>query len=167
MWKCNRGHRFDSLPSFLLLYVLQCNRVSKNSDELKLAADPNEKCSGPKYEKLVTYSYISLAVYGVGIPLLFSVILFRHRWVVEMCFPLPVYHRLLCSFPPLARCRASFLVCLLSSVGLLAYCRFMIIADQRLRVANMSDTLNTNPYYFLQKRFKRLYFKFQPKRYYW
>jgi hypothetical protein len=100
MWKCNRGHRFDSLPFFLLLYVLQCNRVSKNSDELKLAADPNEKCSGPKYEKLVTYSYISLAVYGVGIPLLFSVILFRHRWVVEMCFPLPVYHRLLCSFPP-------------------------------------------------------------------
>lgn len=45
--------------------------------------------------------------------------------------------------------------------------RFMIIADQRLRVANMSDTLNTNPYYFLQKRFKRLYFKFQPNRYYW
>jgi hypothetical protein len=43
----------------------------------------------------------------------------------------------------------------------------MIIADQRLRVANMSDTLNTNPYYFLQKRFKRLYFKFQPNRYYW
>jgi hypothetical protein len=46
-------------------------------------------------------------------------------------------------------------------------CRFMIIADQRLRVANMSDTLNTNPYYFLQKRFKRLYFKFQPQCYYW
>ena len=43
----------------------------------------------------------------------------------------------------------------------------MIKADQHLRVANMSDTLATNPYYFLQKRFKRLYFKFQPTRYYW
>jgi hypothetical protein len=52
-----------------------------NSDELKLAADPNEKCSGPKYERLITYSYIALAVYGIGIPLLFSVILFRHRHV--------------------------------------------------------------------------------------
>ncbi len=64
---------------------MQCNRVSVNSEELKLAADPNEKCSGPKYERLVTYSYIALAVYGIGIPLLFSVILFRHRHVPCCC----------------------------------------------------------------------------------
>ena len=31
----------------------------------------------------------------------------------------------------------------------------------------MSDTLATNPYYFLQKRYKRLYFKFTPQAYYW
>ena len=44
---------------------------------------------------------------------------------------------------------------------------YIIQADQHLRVANMADTLRSNPYYFLQKRFKRLYFKFQPQRYYW
>ncbi len=45
--------------------------------------------------------------------------------------------------------------------------RYLIMADQYLRIANMSDTLATNPYYYMQKRYKRLYFKFNPQTYYW
>ncbi len=107
---------------FLIQKALEVHRCKLVGDEMRLAADPNEKCFGPEYEKLTQYSFIALAIYGGGVPLVFSTILFRHR-----------YH---------------------------------IIADQQLRVRSMSDTLNTNPFYFMQKRFKRLYFKFVPERYY-
>ena len=150
---------------------LQCNL---KGNELKLAADPNEPCFGPKYDRLKLLSYVSIAVYGFGIPFAMAVILFRHRSTLTCFF---------CSDALCSRLRAlvrlskfsyyryfsrpvvvRLCVCALRSC---VYCRKVIMADQRLRVRNMSDSLATNPYYFMQKRFKRLYFKFAPERYYW
>jgi hypothetical protein len=39
--------------------------------------------------------------------------------------------------------------------------------DQALRIRGLSGSRDTNPYYDMQKRFKRLYFKFKPEHYYW
>jgi hypothetical protein len=39
--------------------------------------------------------------------------------------------------------------------------------DQALRLKGLSGSRDTNPFYDMQKRFKRLYFKFQPQCYYW
>ena len=39
--------------------------------------------------------------------------------------------------------------------------------DQALRIRNLAGSRDTNPYYDMQKRFKRLYFKFKPEYYYW
>ncbi len=41
------------------------------------------------------------------------------------------------------------------------------MAEQSLRLQNLRDSKRTNPYYSIKKRFKRLYVKFQPDRYYW
>ena len=39
--------------------------------------------------------------------------------------------------------------------------------DQALRIRNLSGSRDTNPYYDMQKRYKRLYFKFKPEYHYW
>jgi hypothetical protein len=57
--------------------IWQCTTVG---NERHLAADPNELCYGPAYEKLLNYSYLALVVYGLGIPVAFSFILVRYRY---------------------------------------------------------------------------------------
>lgn len=37
--------------------------------------------------------------------------------------------------------------------------------DQALRIRGLSGARDTNPFYDMQKRFKRLYFKFRPEMY--
>ena len=134
----------------MILRVWQCNLVG---NEYHLAADPNTVCAGPAYEQLVLWSYVSIVMYGLGIPTIMGIVLITNR-----CAPWFVSRR--CHY------------FLLASTGchrcwVTVPPRHIIIADQRLRMKNLSDTLRTNPYYFLQKRFKRLYFKFMPERYYW
>jgi hypothetical protein len=47
-----------------------------------LQADPSIACGGPLQAAMVPYASASLGVYGLGIPLMFAVILVRHRDVM-------------------------------------------------------------------------------------
>jgi hypothetical protein len=72
---------------------------------------------------LQRWAYVTIVGYGVGIPLLYALIIFRAAGRMKV--------------------------------------------DQALRIKGLSGSRDTNPFYDMQKRFKRLYFKFKPAQYFW
>lgn len=91
--------------------------------ERVLSVDATVPCTGSTYETLRLWAYITIVGYGVGIPLLYSFIIFRAGGRMKV--------------------------------------------DQSLRMRGLSGSRETNPFYDMQKRFKRLYFKFRPEMYFW
>ena len=89
----------------------------------KLSVDAAVACEGEEYEMAVMFGWVAVFFYGLGIPLLFMIIIFHARHQMKV--------------------------------------------DQALRIRNMAGSRDTNPYYDMQKRFRRLYFKFRPECYYW
>ena len=48
-----------------------------------------------------------------------------------------------------------------------ALCRHSMAMDQRLRETLSADSNLTNPFYYLQKQYKRLYYKFRSSYVFW
>ncbi len=69
------------------------------------------------------WAYIAIVGYGVGVPLIYAVIIFRFSGKMKV--------------------------------------------DQALRIRGLSGARETNPFFTMQKRFKRLYFKYKPECHYW
>lgn len=47
-------------------------------------AAPEIPCEGEKYEKLVVFAVISLIVYGLGIPLFFASMIWKHKTSIKL-----------------------------------------------------------------------------------
>lgn len=100
--------------------ALDCTRVGF---DLVLAVDATVSCSDQTYATLKLSAYISIIVYGLGVPLLYALIVFRAAGRMKV--------------------------------------------DQALRIRGLAGSRETNPFFEMQKRFKRLYFKFRPEMYFW
>ena len=99
------------------LEIFDCS--TDKSGRLHLDAEPTITCWGPAHAQLVPYAVAALLLYGVGIPLTFAGVLWRHRAAMTR------------------------------DVALLALGR--------------GDNANTNPDYWVRRRYSRLYSDYDPK----
>jgi hypothetical protein len=88
-----------------------------------LVVDATVVCTSASYLVMRRWAYIAIVGYGVGVPLIYAVIIFRFSGKMKV--------------------------------------------DQALRIRGLSGSRATNPFYTMQKRFRRLYFKYKPETYYW
>lgn len=133
-----KGSKTKHLPSMLGIFLVSLNYlyllltrkafevfhcVDNGNGRQFLLADPSVFCDTDEYADLHNWAIVAVLSYGLGIPLVYAIILFKNASAIKV--------------------------------------------DQGLRLKGFSGSRASNPYYDMQKRYRRLYFKFRPESYYW
>jgi len=129
LWKhVDAGFGFIIL-AWLFLYILvvgkgfEIQQCRETGEGPVLRVDPQIECGDDTHSAFVFVANILLLIYGLGIPVLFGVLLWRYGPAIQY--------------------------------------------DQALRERGMAGSRDTNAFFNLGKRLRRLYFKYKSEAYYW